>query len=69
MECTVGKDADEETGGGDGVSSAAATAEPSELAQKQPASAVEVSQLPIVQYGVLAKSEARVRGITCPICV
>ncbi|CAN0529427.1 unnamed protein product, partial [Ectocarpus sp. 12 AP-2014] len=41
MECTVGKDADEETGGGDGVSPAAATAEPSELAQQQPASAVE----------------------------
>ncbi|CAM9116310.1 unnamed protein product [Ectocarpus sp. 4 AP-2014] len=41
MECTVGIDADEETRG-DSVSSAAATAKPSELAQEQPASAVEM---------------------------
>lgn len=54
-ECTVGKDADEETGGGDGVSSAAATTDPSELAQEQPASAVEVSQLDTVIYGVIPK--------------
>ncbi|CAM9337704.1 unnamed protein product [Ectocarpus fasciculatus] len=40
--CTNGKNADEETGGGDGVSSAAATTELSELAQEQPASAVEM---------------------------
>lgn len=53
--CTVGKDADEETGGGDGVSSAVATTEPSELAQEQPASAVEVSQFPTVKYRVIAK--------------